>query len=188
MLTLQNDASGTIEAVNGTLTIDTGNAIHNAGVLEAYGGTLDIQDSVICNTGDIDIYDTYVASSLVVDTSTLQLTGGGDVFLSGGQIIDANVNSDPTLENVNNTLSGAGTIGSGDGGTYFAERRRRHSECRRRGFDYLRYRRTRLKMPGLIEATYGGGLDIQDTEINNTGAIFIGGESTPGSIPATAPR
>ena len=54
-LALVNDVNGTIDANGGTLTLDTGNPIVNAGLLEATGGgTLDITDNVK-GTGNIAI-------------------------------------------------------------------------------------------------------------------------------------
>src|SRR6202012_5228531 len=44
-LMLDNNA-GTIEAIGGTLMIDTGNAVTNADTFLAYGGKLDIADAV----------------------------------------------------------------------------------------------------------------------------------------------
>jgi hypothetical protein len=125
-LVLQNDTSGVIKAI-GVLTIDTGNTVTNAGLIEAVsGGTLDIMDSTINWTGASSTTSSIdngiliaAASQLLVDTSTLHLTGFGDVVLSEGQIADQAANLAPggyvTLDNVSNTILGAGTIGSGDG-------------------------------------------------------------------------
>jgi hypothetical protein len=131
-LMLTNEAGGTIDAnVNGgTLTLDTGHTINNAGLLEATnGGTLDVQDNTINNTGIATTAGNegiLVASGsfLQLDTqdgSTLQLTGGGTVTLQSGSEILANQDNQfvtsgsfLTLENVDNTIVGAGTIGTGD--------------------------------------------------------------------------
>jgi hypothetical protein len=113
-LTLNNESSGTIDAnvVLQTLTIQTGNTITNAGLLEATGGgTLDIQDTTIANSGTgslgIKVDGT---STFEVDVANLQLTGNGAVTLLAGSQVIGNAAGD-TLENFNNTISGAGTIG-----------------------------------------------------------------------------
>ena len=79
------------------------------------GGKLDIQDAQIANSG-IGTLGIKVdgASTFEVDTTELQLTGAGTVALTSGSKVIGNATGD-TLENVSNTISGAGTIGTGDG-------------------------------------------------------------------------
>ena len=144
-LMLQND--GLIEAIGGTLILNTTNPIENgldgtvgiSGTLEASGtGTLEIHDNVNneihgqinTNGGTVDFKGagTLVVSNLnttngiligaagtlQLDVPTLELTGAGAVTLtSGSKVIGSTIGD--TLENVNNTISGAGTIGTGDG-------------------------------------------------------------------------
>ena len=51
LMTLKNEAKGTIEATGGTLTIDTGkNSIVNIGLLEGVSGALQVQ-SAVTNSG-----------------------------------------------------------------------------------------------------------------------------------------
>jgi hypothetical protein len=87
--------SGTVNATplqegdSGKILLDTGNTVFNSGILEATnGGTLDVQDSEIHNTGTgahgIIVDGT---SELLVDTTTLRLTGGGSVSLASGSLI-----------------------------------------------------------------------------------------------------
>src|ERR1700728_313585 len=137
-LTLVNGVDGTIEAAGGTLILNTGNAIDNSGILEAGpGGTLQIID-VVDNAGLIEaatpdatldvqtaqiiwtggtaapgINGILLYGTLLVDVADLQLSGGGAVLLVGGAI--GGVASANILENVDNTISGYGTIGGGAG-------------------------------------------------------------------------
>src|SRR5262249_31066549 len=112
-------SAGTIDATGGTLTLTTGNTIENAGLLEATkGGTLDVQDAEIHNTGT-GAHGIFVdgTSELLVDTTTLKLTGGGHVSLASGSHITAELvdsGAIVTLDNVDNTIEGAGHIGNGD--------------------------------------------------------------------------
>ena len=104
-----NEASGTISVAgnNSLLTIGDGTFV-NAGLLEALSGaTIDVQAGTIINTGmnteggygGILIDGATDFARLVVDTSTLQLTGGGDVTLAGGSIVASNLSEqDPLLE------------------------------------------------------------------------------------------
>ncbi|HVO94115.1 MAG TPA: hypothetical protein VMT22_14790, partial [Terriglobales bacterium] len=79
-LTLVNEAHGTIDAnyADGTLTLDTGNAIVNDGILEATnGGTLQIDDPV---------------------------SGGGGAIIAGGTLVfDAQSNMNVTFDNGSGT-------------------------------------------------------------------------------------
>ena len=84
------------------------------------GGELDVQDSQINNIGAglNGIVVTGTGSELLVDTTTLKLVGDGTVTLaSGGAILgNGNPGTPDTLENVDNTIAGTGTIGdSGNG-------------------------------------------------------------------------
>ncbi len=129
--TLTNQTGGTIDANGGSIVLDTGNTITNHGLLEATNsGTLDVQDGKIDNDGAgaaglvIDTNSTFLVDAGNPNTGnvTLQLTGSGDVTLAGGTITENVDNPLVTgsgailvLDNVDNTISGAGTIGSGDG-------------------------------------------------------------------------
>src|SRR5207244_12467693 len=108
---LVNDGAGTIDVTGGTLILATTSGITNAGVLEATGsGTLDVKDSTITNSGTATkgiVLDG--TSTLLVHTHILTLTGSGKVALASGSKIKG-ANSSDTLDNVNNTIVGAGTI------------------------------------------------------------------------------
>ncbi len=136
-LILVNDSDGTVNAdvCGQTLDIHTGHDISNAGVLEATnGGTLQIDDSV-CNSGLLSVNcggtldvtassitwtgDTADAGvngivldhgTLLVDSASLTLDGGGAVSLDCGTITAAAC--DNTLYNAD-TITGTGSIGGG---------------------------------------------------------------------------
>ncbi len=182
-LALQNDGSGTIDATGGTLTLDTGRTITNSGLLEATNhGTLDVQDHAIANTGTgigrgIVIDGT---STLLVDTSTLQLTGGGALSLQGGNIAEHTVSGSLlTLDNVDNTISGTGTIGTGDG--HLALINETGGTIDAIGGKLTLNTGNTITNSGLLETTRGGTLDIADN-IHNIGAgasgILVGAAST----------
>jgi len=181
-LTLVNEAAGTIDAniAGGTLTLDTGNTIVNAGLLEATnGGTLDVQDGTIDNIGTgADGIALGSTSTLLVDTATLDLTGGGDVSLaSGSQIIEnpdnplltVNGGSLPALDldNVDNIISGAGTIGSGDG--LLALTNGGTIDANVSGETLTVNTGNTITNTGTLEASNGGTLLIDDA-VNNSGA------------------
>ena len=113
-LTLVNDTAGIIDATRHSLTIETGNTITNAGLLEATaGGTLDIQDNTIANSG---------GGSLGIKVDGDQdLRGRHRQSAARPAATQAYHRRQPahwqrrhygdTLENVNNTILSAGTIG-----------------------------------------------------------------------------
>jgi probable HAF family extracellular repeat protein/uncharacterized repeat protein (TIGR03803 family) len=168
----------------GTLTLDTGNTITNHGLLEAtYSGTLDVQDGTIDNMGtgaDGIVVDG--TSTLLVDTATLQLTGGGDVSLASGSQIIENADSPLltgtgailVLDNNNNTISGAGTIGSGDG--HLALTNETHGVIDATGGTLsLDTGNTVITNAGTLEASAGSTLEIINGTVANTGTIELNG-------------
>ena len=119
-LALVNDVNGTIAAF-GVVGFPAGNTIDNSGLLLALrGGEFDIQDSQINNTGTgLDgIVVTGTGSELLVDTTTLKLVGDGTVTLESGGSITGNGSpgTPDTLENIDNTITGAGSIGDAGNG------------------------------------------------------------------------
>jgi hypothetical protein len=82
-LTLVNEAAGTIEAIGGTLVVNTGtNVVSNLGLMQAVGGTLDIQGVVDGTKGGI--------------IATLQgASGSGVVQLDGATLRGGTLRTDP---------------------------------------------------------------------------------------------
>ena len=98
----------------------------------------------------------------------MQLTGNGSVTLDAGSKIVGNgmLASPDTLENVGNTITGAGTIGDGTGD--LALKNDAGGTIDATGTIVLDTDQT-VTNAGLLEATGGGKLDVKDGEINWTG-------------------
>ena len=163
------------------VTFATGNTIDNAGLLLALrGGELDVQDSQINNTGTgLDgIVVTGTGSELLVDTTTLKLVGDGTVTLeSGGAIVGNGSPGTPdTLENVDNTITGAGTIGDAGNGELALVNDVNGTIVATGGTLTLDTGNT-IVNAGLLEATGGGTLDVTDN-IKGAGNIAIGNGAT----------
>ncbi len=213
-LTLKNESAGTIDAnvATKTLTIDTGNTISNAGLLEATNtATLDIQDAVnnsgllqasdgstlditgntiswvgaaagIAGTNGIDLVGS--GDTLLVDAAskTLTLNGstaGGAVLLGAGSAIIA-TSSGQTLDNVNNVITGQGTIGAGGSGNTDLTLKNESAGT----IDANVATKTltidtgnTISNAGLLEATNTATLDIQDA-VNNSGLLQASDGST----------
>ena len=193
-LDLVNDSAGTIDAT-GILAIDTGNTITNAGLMEATGGgILQIDDNVnnasgtllATGGGELDVkaatisdYDDgseqiNTGSELLVDSSHLTLNGdgSGQVALSGTALITGAASSDE-LENVNKTISGAGTISNlmlvNDGAGVI--------DANVSGQTLVLDTGNTISNAGLLEAN-GGALTIDATPVTNTGSLEATDNST----------
>ena len=138
-LTLQNETGGLIEALGGTLVLNTTHTILNesGGTLEASStGTLEIHDSVTntgtgqlkTNAGLIDfkggssttivVNNTSTTNGILigangtlnVDVGTLELTGAGAVTLSSVSALITGQSAANVLDNDGNQISGFGQI------------------------------------------------------------------------------
>jgi hypothetical protein len=177
-------AGGEIETVSGTDDlIDTSGGqaqptLVNAGKLLisdnstlTLGGPLDI-----VNAGTIELASTGDKTLLEFNQPLTVLSGGGDVLLDGGlgtqDIIDGQPGATAILENSDNTISGAGSIGQGTGalalqndaeGTVDADLSRRTLLIATGANTVLN--------AGLFEAIDGGILQIE-SDLDNSGNVF----------------
>ena len=108
------------------------------------------------------------ASELLVDTATLKLVGDGTVTLaSGGAIVgDGSPATPDTLENVNNTIVGGGTIGDAGNGD-LALVNDLNGAIVAAGVLTFATGNT-VENAGVILALAGDTLDFQDSQINNS--------------------
>ena len=137
-------------------------------------GSLSVLGSIV-NTGTISLLSTNDSTELVIASPTVTLSGAGTVVLSD----NANnyifgLAAGDTLDNVNNTISGAGHIGAGQlvlvnatAGTIDATG----------GNALLLSTGNTVTNKGLIEATGSGGLLVQGDTISNTGTVLAAGST-----------
>lgn len=95
---------------HGALTLASGGTITVGG-----GGAANIQGSIV-NQGTISVLDAGNNNTnifVVGGANPTTLTGGGSITLSAGSTIQGGVNNGSTLINLDNTISGAGTIEEG---------------------------------------------------------------------------
>ncbi len=197
-------AGGTLATSNGGLnlveygniaTLDgTAHAVTNSGTFYVTNNaSLSVLGTLI-NTGAVDLLSTNATTELTIGTPTVTLTGGGAVTLSdnGNNYIFGSVAAD-VLDNVNNTISGAGQLGDGQltfineaGGTVNAT-----------GGNALVINTSGevVKNSGLIEATGAGGLVVQSTTIDSSsggtilasnGNVYLNGSVLAGGTVKTA--
>ena len=167
---LDNDAAGIINATGGTLILNTGATVDNAGLLEAtVSGTLDVKDSEINNSGTGPLGIVIDATSeLLVDVASLKLDGAGQVSLIGGTITGQAASAGNELNNFDNTIVGTGTISNIDLDNDAA------GIIHVTGGTLILNTGTTIDNAGLLEATLGGTLDVKDSEINNSGTGALG--------------
>jgi hypothetical protein len=139
------------------------------------GATLPLSGT-IDNTGIIALNSTGDATELQIIGDGLTLQGGGQLTLSGD---DANAivgtGSNSTLTNVDNTISGAGQIGSGDGTLTLVNEAHGTIDANVAGGTLTLETGTTITNDGILEATNGGTLQIDDPVIGNGNAIIAGG-------------
>ena len=90
LMTLKNEASATINAVSGTLTVDTGiNSITNKGLLEATTGVLQLNSNVANVGGIISAQSNLVdLDAITVAGGVLQTSGGNSIQVIGASALD----------------------------------------------------------------------------------------------------
>ena len=191
-------SSGTSSFVNldsvtingGTLTTTSG------GVMQAYGGTI-LNGVTISATSALQIPDNQIAELTAGtitnngtidlnsggDTTELQIVGGAVTLTGGGQIVMSdktqnyifNTGTGTTLTNVNNTISGSGDIGNNQnlifvnesGGTVDAVSSHGNTLTINPGTGTG----AGTTNTGLLEASSGGTLVLNDTVTNTGGTI-----------------
>jgi hypothetical protein len=178
--TLETNSNG-----DGVFTVDYGNSATLDGTAAAItlNGSLNIANNAalvllasLTNTGDIAIQGYNAATQLLAGGASATLTGGGSVSLydagSASQIGATAAGN--TLVNVNNTISGGGTIGVG--GLAFDNRAAGTIDSTNNSRLVLATAGESFTNEGLIEATSGVGLQLgAGTVITNTGTLLAGG-------------
>ena len=160
--------SGTLSGLAGALTIQ--------GQVQATDyGSLSVMGSIV-NTGTISLLSTNDSTELVIASPTVTLSGAGSVVLSD----NANnyifgLAAGDTLDNVNNTISGAGHLGAGqltlvNGTSGIIDATGGNALLLSTG--------NAVTNTGLIEATGSGGLIVQGDTLSNTAGTVLAAGST----------
>jgi fibronectin-binding autotransporter adhesin len=190
----------TLDAVsisNGTLTSSSGGVIESVdtwnsttptltNVTLSSGSTLDIPNNnglnlgagTITNNGTINLQSTGNNTELVTTGGNVTLTGGGAITMSAGNannMILAGA-AGQMLTNVNNTISGTGQIGNG-GGLLFVNDAAGIVDASGGTLTIAPYNNTTgsTTNQGLLEATAGGTLLLENTVTNTGGTILATG-------------
>ena len=171
-------SANTINTANGPTHNTSTVTISNAGtmVVNDKSSLTLVSPYNIQNSGEIELASTTDKTFLYFNQPDPILSGGGDIILEGGtgskDIIAGLLGSGfttVTLDNQNNTISGAGAIGQGDGDLTLQNDGSAIIDANLNGQTLLLDTGSTDTNTGLMEATSRGILQIDDS-ITNTGA------------------
>jgi hypothetical protein len=110
--TLTSAGAGVIKTIGGTDVLDgTGSAVANTAAVAVGDGTSLTIQGLIVNSGQIALRSTGDTTTLAIGSAEATLFGGGTVSLDDQAMNQ--ITGSGLLANLDNTISGAGTIGGG---------------------------------------------------------------------------
>ena len=150
--------------------------VENAGTMTVSDGAMLPLDGTIDNTGTIALNSTGDETDLQIIGDGVTLQGGGYLTLSDShENIIFGTNSATTLTNVDNTISGAGQIGIGDGNLTLVNETHGTIDANISGGTLTLDTGHTITNDGILEATNGGTLQIDDPVSGGGSAIIAGG-------------
>jgi hypothetical protein len=174
--------TGLVQVAGGTNVLDGtgGKTVNNQGAVQVDDNTTLFVQGVINNTGSITLNSSNDGTFLRLSSGTVTLQGGGQVILSNNSqnYVYGNTAGD-TLNNVDNTISGAGQLGDGQmtlNNQATINANQTHSLI-------LNTAGNAVTNSGLIESTSGGGLYIQGgTDVDSSSGGTVTGTGGPGVV------
>jgi hypothetical protein len=165
-------------AFNATpVTENTGAMTLSDGAVLPLSGTVD-------NTGTIAIASVVSQTELQLMGNGMTLEGGGHVALSGEAVI-AGTTPSTVFDNIDNTVSGAGQIGTGDGNLTLVNEVHGTIVANASGADLTIDTGHAVTNQGVLEATNGGTLHVEDA-VTGTGSAVIADGTIAFDGPSTA--
>jgi hypothetical protein len=149
--------------------------VDNAGTMTVSDGAILPLDGIVDNTGTIALKSAGDATELQIVGDGITLEGGGQIILSdGSENLIVGTNADATLTNVDNTISGAGQIGAGDGNLTLVNEAQGTIDANVAGGTLTLDTGNAIVNAGVLEASNGGTLQIVDP-VSGGNAIIAGG-------------
>ena len=150
--------------------------VDNAGTLAVSDGATLPLDGTIDNTGTIALNGTGDQTELQIVGDGVTLQGGGQITMSDGAgDIIVGTTAATTLTNVDNTISGAGQIGAGDGNLTLVNEVHGTIEANIAGGILTVDTGNDITNNGILEATNGAVLQIDDAVSGSGHAVVSGG-------------
>ncbi len=172
-ITLQGTDAGSLTA--GNFVFDQTPVTENAGSMVVSDGALLPLNGTIDNTGTILLYSSGDQTEVQLTGDGITLDGGGYVILSdNSDNVIVGTSSASTLTNVDNTISGVGQIGSGDGTLTLINEAHATIDANITGATLTLETGNTITNAGLLEATNGGILKIEDP-VEGGNSVIQGG-------------
>ena len=159
--------------------------VDNAGTMTVSDGAMLPLDGIVDNTGAIALNSSGDVTELQIVGDGVTLEGGGRVILSdASENMIVGANADATLTNVDNTIAGAGQIGAGDSNLSLINESAGTIDANIAGGILTLETGNTIVNGGLLEASNGGMLQIDDNVSNagtleaNGGTLVAGGTVT----------
>ena len=172
-ITLQGVDAASITASN--FVFDQAPVLENSGTMTISDGAVLPLSGTVNNVGVIEVNSTGDPTELQIVGNGVTLEGGGQVILSdnsGNAILGTNPNA--ILTNVDNTISGAGHIGGGDGNLTLVNDSAGTIDANDAGGLLTLDTGHAIVNYGVLEASNGGTLEVQDAVTGGT-AVIAGG-------------
>ena len=148
--------------------------VDNAGTMAVSDGAILPLSGIIDNSGTISLNSSGNQTYLQVMGDGITLEGGGHLTLSDSHDIILGTSSPSTLTNVDNTISGAGQISIGDGMLTLVNQVHGTIDANVSGGELTIDTGNAINNAGLLEATNGGTLLIDDP-VSGGSAVIAGG-------------
>ena len=145
----------------------------NAGVMTVSDGAMLPLSGIIDNAGTIALNSTGDQTELQIVGSGITLEGGGQLTLLSNSVI-VGTNPADMLTNVDNMISGAGQMGVGDGDLTLVNEAAGTVDANDAGGVLILDTGNTIVNVGLLEATNGGTLQIDDN-VTNSGTLAANG-------------
>jgi hypothetical protein len=150
-------------------------ALDNAGTMAVSDGAMLPLGGIVDNNGCIALNSTGDNTDLQIVGDGVTLEGGGQVILSdSSDNMIVGTNADAVLTNVDNTIAGAGQIGDGDGNLTLVNETAGTIDANDANGVLVLDTGNTIVNAGLLEATNGGTLQIDDN-VANSGTLAANG-------------
>lgn len=160
---------------SGNFVFDQTPTVENSGTMVISDGAVLPLSGIVDNSGVIELNSTGDLTELVITGDGITLEGGGQIIMSDSSE-NAIVGTDPNaiLTDVDNTICGAGQIGTGDGNLTLVNEAAGTIDANIAGGVLTLDTGNTIINYGVLEASNGGTLQVQDAVTGGT-AVIAGG-------------
>ena len=173
-ITLQGVNAASLTASD--FVFDQTPTLNNSGTMLISDGAVLPLSGIIDNSGTIELNSTGDATELQIVGAGVTLEGGGQIVMSDSEMnFIVGTSSASVLTNVDNTISGAGEIGAGDGHLTLVNDSQGTIVANDTGGILTINTGNTVINDGALEATNGGTLQVDDPVTGSGSAVVAGG-------------